>query len=307
MSEEEENAELLANIQSVQFKQPEPKQIISGHSFSLLAEENPKIELTNIMEQKATTIFNSYDESHGATGHVSRQDVVQLLIQCDYKYDEAVMHRTVEKMCSSDTLDLHGWLSFLEKYQAPAYYYGQRLRKYCGRGEVEEALSLIVRGCDVNSGDGEGLNSLHYAAELNRIEVIEALHNISGSKLIINCQDKYGWTPLHCAAHHGNIDSVNVLLRLGADVTKCDKTGKTPLHFAAAQGRNNICEALIAAGALLSTPDTHGMTALHDAAYKGNEKTFRLLLASKDGSSCSVIKDVFGNVAENYFTIIVSN
>ena len=65
--------------------------------------------------------------------------------------------------------------------------------------------------------------------------------------LALDCRDKYGFTPLHCAVHHGNVECVHALLRLGADLMSRDNVEKTPLHAAAARGKNYIVEPLLAA------------------------------------------------------------
>ena len=143
---------------------------------------------------------------------------------------------------------------------------------------------MIIRGCEPNTADGEGLNALHYAAEFNCVPVIKEIAQITApfkGLLLLNARCKYGWTPLYCAAHHGNIDCLELLLKLGADPTVSNHVGKTPLHAAAAQGRTVIVDLLTAAGAskrLASAVDKHGMTALHEAAYKGQEKVYQALL-----------------------------
>ena len=67
------------------------------------------------------------------------------------------------------------FLSFVSSFYAPSYYYGQRLRRFAARGCIDDVLLLLARGCDVNTSDGEGLSSLHYASEFNKTEVIQAL------------------------------------------------------------------------------------------------------------------------------------
>ena len=138
-----------------------------------------------------------------------------------------------------------------------AYYYGQRLRKYISRGLIEQATDLLVRGCSVNTADGEGMTSLHYAANYNKPKALEALIKFYGSDfqhleinrfnhlialksskkkfndvwvylelkasgagrkdkkqspIIVDAKDKYGWTPLYCASHHGSMECAQLLL-----------------------------------------------------------------------------------------------
>jgi hypothetical protein len=229
--------EMKRNIESVAFAEPVVKYIISPHSGSLLSEPEPHIELADTIEKKARDAFNAMEEENGHTGRVSREKIVEMLISCGYDLNREILTQIVEKRCQESEVDERGWLTFLEQFQAPGYFYGQRLRQFCGRGQVREAFEILCRGCDVNSGDGEGLTSLHYAAEANYPEVIEALAQLTGSRLLVNAQDKYGWTPLHSACHHGNIDCVKLLIKLGANVHLTERVGKTALHLAVAQVR----------------------------------------------------------------------
>lgn len=229
--------EQVANIQSVQFQPAVVKKIISCHSGSILADPEPYIELVDTIERKARDIFNKFEEESGqSTGKISKSHLNAMLTEIGYTIQHDLRSQVIEKYCpDSDEIDERKWLEFLEKYQAPSYYYGQRLRQYCGRGQISDVIQLLCRGCDVNTGDGEGLTSLHYASEANYPDVIQTLYDLTGSHLAINAQDKYGWTPLHSACHHGNIDCVKLLIKLGADVTVTEKVGKTPLHLAVAQ------------------------------------------------------------------------
>ena len=290
-----------ANLESVQFRPAVVKHIISPHSGSILADPEPVIEISDVIEKKGRDIFNKYEEECGGSGSVPREKIAAMLMDCGYDLNQEIVESIVTQRCGDETIDERKWLTFLEEYQAPAYHYGQRLRKLSGRGQVKEMLELVVRGCNPNAGDGEGLTPLHYAAELNRIQVINALSELVGDALLVNVPDKYGWTPLHTAAHHGNAETVAVLLKLGADIHAKERTGKTPLHLAVAQGRNGICDMLIAAGVSLADSDHHGMTALHEAAYKSQEKTYQMLNKYKDVDL--TLKDVLGYTAEQYMEL----
>jgi hypothetical protein len=223
------------NLESVLFTPASVKYIISPYSGSILADPEPVIELSDVIEKKGGDVFNAVEEECGGSGSVPRDRIVDMLAQCGYDLNTDIITKIVSKRCDDEFVDERKWLTLLEEFQAPAYHYGQRLRKLCGRGQIEELSELVVRGCNVNAGDGEGLTPLHYAAELNRIEVINTLSSLVGEDLLVNAQDKYGWTPLHTAAHHGNIDCIEKLLSLGADVSVKERTGKTPLHLAVAQ------------------------------------------------------------------------
>jgi hypothetical protein len=225
----------LQNIQSVQFTAATVKSIISCHSGSILSDPEPYVELADTIEKKARDLFNNLEEENGHTGKISRSKLLEMLGQFGYDLNQDVIKTIIEKACLEEEIDERGWLTFLERYQAPSYYFGQRLRQFCGRGQIQELTELLCRGCDVNCGDGEGLTSLHYAAEANYPEVIQKLSDLTGSRLIINAQDKYGWTPLHSACHHGNIDCVKLLIKLGANVQLTERVGKTALHLAVAQ------------------------------------------------------------------------
>ena len=179
------------------------------------------------------------------------------------------------------------FIDFVHKFYAPAYYYGQHLRRYAGRGCIEEVLDLFARGCNVNTSDGEGLSALHYASEFNRVELIEAMSIFAGKSLEVNGKDKAGWTPLYCAVHHGNMEVVKLLLKMPASDSARDSIskittirGRTALHACAAQGRLEIAEFLLKQPETnLKLKDQQGLTALHQAAFSGETLVYNLLLS----------------------------
>ncbi|KAK4662876.1 hypothetical protein QC763_602403 [Podospora pseudopauciseta] len=74
---------------------------------------------------------------------------------------------------------------------------------------------------------------------------------------------------LHCAVGRGHIETVNKLLRAGADIDARAGNGETALHIAAQFGRMTITAMLLASGAKIKAKDNEGHTPRHLAQEKG--------------------------------------
>ncbi|KAK3031250.1 hypothetical protein RJ639_035550 [Escallonia herrerae] len=94
----------------------------------------------------------------------------------------------------------------------------------------------------------------------------------SALRQVINKAADGGITALHMAALNGHVESMQLLLDLGAsvvEVTVEDGTtidligaGSTPLHYAACGGNAHCCQMLIARGASLTSENANGWTPL---------------------------------------------
>ena len=97
-------------------------------------------------------------------------------------------------------------------------------------------------------------------------------------------QERYsGRTLLHGAAAAGNLATVELLLRLGAEPDITDAGGHTPLYCLAneckVRGGANVVRALVEAGASVDARDgVKHCTALHMAARRGNVEVAEALL-----------------------------
>jgi len=84
----------------------------------------------------------------------------------------------------------------------------------------------------------------------------------------VNAQDAYGWTAVRYAVRNRQLDSVQALLDMGADVNIGSKTGRTPLMSAAGNGLEEMCKLLVEQGdADIMAADDGGKTA-YDLALR---------------------------------------
>jgi hypothetical protein len=174
-----------------------------------------------------------------------------------------------------------------------------------GRGLLTEVKQMLHRQCNINTANGEGLTSLHYACEYNRPEIVDLLIEFGGDSLIINAADKYGWTPLHCAVHHGHIQCVKRLLaHPSIQIEAVNKQGKTALHLGCSHNRGAIAFLLLSHKANIMARDNRGFTPLHDVAYRGHISLYDELVHDCKSKGVyeeiSQIKDDLDLVPEDY-------
>ncbi|KYK64431.1 ankyrin repeat-containing protein [Toxoplasma gondii TgCatPRC2] len=64
----------------------------------------------------------------------------------------------------------------------------EKLRKAVRKGAVEEVRGLVLEGADVNALDKRGVNALHVAAEMNDLDLLDAL--LESPKADVNIVDE---------------------------------------------------------------------------------------------------------------------
>ena len=84
-------------------------------------------------------------------------------------------------------------------------------------------------------------------------------------------RNKDGWTRLHVAAYHGNVEMMKALIASGAKVDAREKDGGTPLHIAAAYGTPGALDVLLDAKANAKAKSRNGISPF-DAAKKRNKR-----------------------------------
>lgn len=105
---------------------------------------------------------------------------------------------------------------------------------------------LVDAGVDPNFQDDQGETALHVAARFGHTECAEMLLKGSDSqKAILELTEKtFGWTPLFVACVDGHLGVADLLVKAGADLTKCDTSGWTCTEHAALRGHMDIARRL---------------------------------------------------------------
>ena len=157
--------------------------------------------------------------------------------------------------------DEHGTFSAF-----PLYY-----AALCGFRDLVEYL-IIKNPEHVNANGGYYVMPLVAALAGKHFQTAELLR-LSGADPIVHCF--FGNTPLHSAAYYGDVEVVQELLDLDADVNARDKRGGTPLFDACSghsdydkvpnypQSLANVARLLLERGADINARDEDGQTALH--------------------------------------------
>uniref|UniRef100_UPI003AB038DD ankyrin-3 n=1 Tax=Centroberyx gerrardi TaxID=166262 RepID=UPI003AB038DD len=144
----------------------------------------------------------------------------------------------------------------------------------------DQVVSLLLE----NDTKGKvRLPALHIAARKDDTKAAALLlqndHNADvESKMVVNRTTESGFTPLHIAAHYGNINVATLLLNRGAAVDFKARNDITPLHVASKRGNSNMVRLLVERGAKIDARTKDGLTPLHCGARSGHEQVVEMLL-----------------------------
>ncbi|CAF3711263.1 unnamed protein product, partial [Rotaria sordida] len=147
----------------------------------------------------------------------------------------------------------------------------------------EKVVAILLE--NDSKGSKVRLPALHIAAKKNDTKAAALLLqgdnqpdlNYKGGGFV-NCTTKSGFTPLHIAAHYGNLEVAQLLISRGADVNYAASQNITPLHVASKWGKANIVQLLLEKGAQIDVKTKDGLTPLHCAARSGHDQVVDLLL-----------------------------
>lgn len=157
-------------------------------------------------------------------------------------------------------------------------------------GNQRAIEKLLTTGAEVSTKDLRGATPLHYAVTRRVIQ------RLLVANADIDARDHRGWTPLQEAAVFGFRETVEILIRNGANTSSKDSNGNTILHSAVGEGiwspsnlQQRVVKTLVAAGLDINARNQAGLTPLDLAAANEGKKMVGFLrtLGGRSGhTSC---------------------
>lgn len=136
----------------------------------------------------------------------------------------------------------------------PAARVHRKARSDRGKANLEEAKRFskkkeVERGLDIAQAALLGHDSkLRWL--LLRAVIMQA------TEYVVEWQDEFGFTPLHCAIHSGQVNCARQLIKAGARIDVRDREGRQPLHLACFHGHTECVSVLIERAAALAAAAT---------------------------------------------------
>jgi hypothetical protein len=157
-------------------------------------------------------------------------------------------------------------------------------------GNIEVAKLLIEHGVNLSDADAWGWTPLHHAVRSESMArllldagadvcatpgheqmILYSVGTFEGTAIAQHFphgrnypadHDRNGPTPLHGAARNGTAETVQLILKAGANIQAANFMGETPLHIAAQAGRADNVETFLAWGANIEATSRLGFTPL---------------------------------------------
>ncbi|KAH9005380.1 ankyrin repeat-containing domain protein [Lactarius hatsudake] len=164
-------------------------------------------------------------------------------------------------------------------------------------GNAETMLLLIERGADVSAQDRNHTTPLHMASsweegrkwrheELIEVIPVMPINKADTVQLLIRhgadvmARDNTHSTPLHLASSMWSVETIELLIGHGADVNAQNGNQSTPLHLAASSRlavEGNVVRSLLKHGANIDAKDAEGRTPVQIASSEGHFWIAKLL------------------------------
>jgi ankyrin repeat protein len=153
-------------------------------------------------------------------------------------------------------------------------------------GDLEQIQHLVVKGVDVNEKSIRGETPLMIAALAGNGEIVNYLLQRGAD---INAQSASGLTALHAAAYAGQTEIVLLLVTKGAAVNdSSNRFATTPLIMASEENHIETVDSLLKHGADINAVEMNGFNATSKAGWREQWDVLKLLLAN--GATCQPVE-----------------
>uniref|UniRef100_A0A672KNZ6 Uncharacterized protein n=1 Tax=Sinocyclocheilus grahami TaxID=75366 RepID=A0A672KNZ6_SINGR len=133
------------------------------------------------------------------------------------------------------------------------------------------------------------LNVVYQAAANGDVNTLTA--TIREDPSILECCDSEGSTPLMHAVSGRQVDTVKLLLKMGASINTQDACGRTSLSLATYLGWLEGCVCLLRNGAKQNIPDKNGRLPIHAATAETDFRYTELYLIVLKWNYCKYTSD----------------
>ena len=142
---------------------------------------------------------------------------------------------------------------------------------------TDAVRSLLLRKADVNAPQIDGTTALHWAVRWDDLETAEMLIHAGAN---VSAANRAGATPMQLAALNGNAAMIEELIKAGADPNIPQAPyGDTALMMASRTGKTDAINVLLDHGAQVNTKETWGgTTALMWAVSERHPAAVKLLI-----------------------------
>ena len=128
---------------------------------------------------------------------------------------------------------------------------------------IEYVKEYITKYKDVNvslSNNDYNNRMIHLASESSNLDILNMLIALKAN---VNIKNKLNETPIHFAIKSNNINAVDALLAQGIDLSLTTTKGETPMFYAMKTGNLNIIQMLYNNNSPLSGTDKDGNNLIH--------------------------------------------
>jgi truncated hemoglobin YjbI len=248
-------------------------------------EEPARSALRDLFERSSAYVVNvgqtpAVADDGGASSGIHREISRRWSAQCTL--DEAVA--AVRRGAAECAIALAEGSALQAYFQGNRSVFAGMLALMIGKGDgvlLDYVRAKLLADPALAQERYSGRTLLHGAAAAGNLATVELLLRLGAQPDI---KDAGGHTPLYCVANeckaHGGAKVVRALVQAGASVDACDGVKHcTALHMAARRGNVEVAETLLDCGAEIEARDTLGDTPLRRAVNCDKTDVATLLLA----------------------------